>query len=97
MKDLSNTLGTQAVETTTAQADGLLKSWGPAVDWQLVKSTSITSTFTRRIYYVRTKKVPYFVSLQFYSVDGDWRVIDFKVDTYSDAVSTGFFNDNPSE
>src|ERR1700690_2340191 len=74
MKDVAGVLGTQAVEGGAAQMDGLLKSWGPAISWQLFKSTPITSTFTRQIYYVRTKTIPYFVAIQFYNIDGNWRV-----------------------
>jgi hypothetical protein len=98
MKDVAGVLGTQAVETGAAQMDGVLKSWGPAVSWQLFKSTSITSTFTRQIYYVRTKTIPYFVAIQFYNVDGNWRIVDIRLMAYNDAKSNaGFFDDVQSD
>jgi hypothetical protein len=77
--------------------EDLVKSWGPPTGWQLFKSTSIINTLIRQIYYVRTKTVPYFVAVQFYNVDDNWRIVDFRMSTYNDAKSIpGFFDDTQS-
>jgi len=94
MKDVAGVLGSQAVESGAAQMDGILKAWGPATSWKLFRSNMITSSFTRQVYYVETKTLPYFVAIQFYNVDGKWRIIDVRLMAYNDAKANGgFFED----
>jgi hypothetical protein len=94
MKDEAAILGTQTVETAAAQMDGILKSWGPATSWKLFRSNAITGNFTRQIYYVETKSIPYFVAIQFYNTEGKWRIIDLRLMAYNDAKANGAFFDD---